>query len=570
MGTILDIQGADGFKVRAYETAGRAIRGLTEPLARLEAEGRLDEIPGIGKSIAEKIRVLLSTGDLPAYREIVASVPPGIVRFLEIEGLGPKKVRRLWEELGLETVEALKQACQDGRVAALAGFGAKSQEKILKGIEFLDRNAGAILLGEALPVAKALLAGLRACPAVRRASLAGSIRRGKEVIGDIDLVASSDDPEAVMDAFVALPGVEETIARGPTKTSVHLEGGFQSDLRVVTDDQFTACLLYFTGSKEHNVALRALAQTRGYKINEYGVFAEGSDRPESISDEAAFFRFFGLDWVPPELRENRGEVDAAARGALPELLDPGAIRGILHCHSTWSDGKASIEQMALAARARGWEYLGISDHSKSAFYAGGLDERRLAEQASEIDALNERLEGIRLLKGSEVDILDDGSLDFDDEVLAGLDFVVASVHSKFKMSEEAMTDRIVRAVRHPLVTCLGHPTGRLLLSREPYAVDLGRVVEAAAASGCWLEINGNPRRLDLDAIWARRAAEAGVPILIGPDAHSVAGLDDTEYGVLTARRAWLGAEGVMNTRSLDELLEAIARRRNPAARGKRS
>ncbi|MBI4612894.1 MAG: DNA polymerase/3'-5' exonuclease PolX [Planctomycetes bacterium] len=566
IGVLLELQGENPFKVRAYQNAARAIEGLAERIDDLAREDRLQEIPGIGEAIAKKVATLATTGDLPYHRELRETVPPGIFDVLRVRGLGPKKAKRLWKELGVLDLRSLRKACRDDRVKDLAGFGEKSQRMILEGIAFLEKAADRSLLGEALPLARELVAALTECPAVQRASLAGSIRRGKETIGDLDLVASSDDPEGVMEFFTGIVPDAETIARGRTKTSIRLESGIQADLRVVGGSEFPACLAYFTGSKEHNVRVRTLAASLGFKVNEYGVFREGSEKPEDIPDEEALYRALGLAYVPPELREDRGEIEAAREGKLPVLVEERDVKGVLHCHSIWSDGRASIHEMALAAKALGMKYLGIADHSKAAHYAGGLDEKKLVLQAAEIDAVEKRVKGLRILRGSEVDILADGSLDFADEVLAGLDFVVASVHSKFGMSEDEMTARIVRAIENPFVDCLAHPTGRLLLAREGYRVNLEKVIEAAARTWTFLEINGNPRRLDLDAVWARRAAQAEVKILLGPDAHDTEGLADTEYALLTARRAWLTKDDVANSLPVTRLLASLRRRRNPEAK----
>ena len=471
---------------------------------------------------------------------------------VEIPSVGPKKVRVLWKELGITSVDALGRACREGKLSKLKGFGAKTEQKILRGIEFRQAHLGMYLLSDALPVARRLLAHLEASKEVVRASLAGSLRRWKETVQDVDILVSSAAPVAVMNHFVKAEGVAEILAKGETKSSVRLQSGLQVDLRVVTDEQFPYALAYFTGSKEHNVAIRQLARKKGLKVSEYGIF-RGSELLD-CKDEEQFYAALDLPYVPPELRENTGELDG---DALPRLISFGSLQGVFHTHSVWSDGTARIEEMAEKARSLGLRYMGLSDHSKAAGYANGLNETRLRNQMREVDALNKKWTDFRILKGLECDILPDGSLDMEPEILGELDFLIGSIHSRFDMPRAEMTDRICKALNNNNLDMLGHPTGRLLLSREPYAVDLDRVIEEARKYSKIIELNANPSRLDLDVNHCRRAKERGVMVSVNPDAHSTKGLEDIEYGLATARRAGLEEGDVLNTRDLDGVLEYL-------------
>jgi len=549
---ILEIQDENPFKVRAYRNGARALESLPGDLRTLIDQGTLREVPGIGPALEEKITQLVTTGTMDYYEGLRKEVPAGVLEMLSIPSFGPKKAHAVWKELGVTTIEELRKAAQENRVAGLKGFGEKTQKKILEGIGFLQKNAGRYLLNDAVPVARRLLKYLQACKTVQRVSIAGSLRRWKEIVKDVDLLASSDDAPSVMDHFVKAEGVAEIIGRGDTKTSVRLASGLQVDLRVVTDAQFPYALAYFTGSKEHNVALRGAAQKKGLKINEYGIF-EGSTLIE-CKDEVEFYRALGLPYLPPEMRENTGEVD---HKKTPQLIDFKSLKGVFHTHSTWSDGTADIEAMAEKARSMGLSYLGLSDHSKAASYANGLDEARLAKQGKEIDRLNKQWKDFRILKGLECDILPDGTLDLDPKTLEKLDFLIGSVHSRFDMSEKEMTDRVCKALADPNLDMLGHSTGRLLLSREGYKIDLERVLQTAKRHGKIVELNAYPNRLDLDWIHCRRAKELGVMLSINPDAHSTADLENIEYGIATARRAWLEEKDVLNTRELDEVLEIL-------------
>jgi DNA polymerase (family 10) len=549
---LLELQDENPFKIRAYRNGARALESLPGDLRALIDQGTLGEVPGIGPALEEKITQLVTTGTMDYYEGLRKEVPAGVLEMLSIPSFGPKKAHAVWKELGVTSLEELRKAAQENRLAGLKGFGEKTQKKILEGIAFLQKNAGQYLLNDAMPVARRLLKYLQGCKTVRRVSIAGSLRRWKEIVKDVDLLASSDDAPSVMDHFVKAEGVAEIIGRGDTKTSVRLTSGLQVDLRVVTDAQFPYALAYFTGSKEHNVVLRGAAQKKGLKINEYGIF-EGSKLIE-CKDEVEFYKALGLPYLPPEMRENTGEID---HKKTPQLIDFQSLKGVFHTHSTWSDGTADIEAMAEKARSMGLSYLGLSDHSKAASYANGLDEARLAKQGKEIDRLNKQWKDFRILKGLECDILPDGTLDLDPKTLEKLDFLIGSVHSRFDMPEKEMTDRVCKALADPNLDMLGHSTGRLLLSREGYKIDLERVLQTAKRHGKIVELNAYPNRLDLDWIHCRRAKELGVMLSINPDAHSTADLENIEYGIATARRAWLEEKDVLNTRELDEVLEIL-------------
>jgi DNA polymerase (family 10) len=549
---LLELQDENPFKIRAYRNGARALESLPGDLRALIDQGTLGEVPGIGPALEEKITQLVTTGTMDYYEGLRKEVPAGVLEMLSIPSFGPKKAHAVWKELGVTSLEELRKAAEENRLAGLKGFGEKTQKKILEGIAFLQKNAGRYLLNDAMPVARRLLKYLQGCKTVRRVSIAGSLRRWKEIVKDVDLLASSDDAPSVMDHFVKAEGVAEIIGRGDTKTSVRLASGLQVDLRVVTDAQFPYALAYFTGSKEHNVVLRGAAQKKGLKINEYGIF-EGSKLIE-CKDEVEFYKALGLPYLPPEMRENTGEID---HKKTPQLIDFQSLKGVFHTHSTWSDGTADIEAMAEKARSMGLSYLGLSDHSKAASYANGLDEARLAKQGKEIDRLNKQWKDFRILKGLECDILPDGTLDLDPKTLEKLDFLIGSVHSRFDMPEKEMTDRVCKALADPNLDMLGHSTGRLLLSREGYKIDLERVLQTAKRHGKIVELNAYPNRLDLDWIHCRRAKELGVMLSINPDAHSTADLENIEYGIATARRAWLEEKDVLNTRELDEVLEIL-------------
>ena len=549
---LLELQDENGFKVRAYQNAARSIEGLTQDVRALVREKTLGEVPGIGEALEQKITQLVTTGKMDYFEKLRAEVPAGLLRMLEIPSLGPKKVKALWQEKKITTIEALQKACEEDALLELKGFSEKTQKKILEGIAFLNRHQGQARLDDAMTVARRLLDHLKSCRGVVRSSLAGSIRRWKEVVRDVDLLASSASPVEVMDHFVKAEGIDEILVRGETKTSVRLKSGLQVDLRVVSDEQFPFALNYFTGSKEHNVALRQIAQKKGLKLSEYGIF-KGSTIIE-CKDEEAIYRELGLPFFPPEMRENTGELDLEK---IPQLIGFKSLKGVFHTHSTWSDGAAGIEVMAGKARSMGLRYLGLSDHSKAATYANGMDEARLRKQMKEIDRLNGTWSDFRILKGLECDILPSGELDLDPKVLGDLDFVIGSVHSRFDMPQDEMTERVCKALANEHLDFLGHATGRLLLSREGYKIDLDRVIDAAARHDKIIELNSHPNRLDLDWVHCRRAKEKGVMLSINPDAHSTADLENIEYGVATARRGWLEEKDVLNTRDLDAVCEIL-------------
>jgi DNA polymerase (family 10) len=558
---LMELTGENPFKIRAYSAGARILENLTEDLGELIDGGKLADIPGLGEALVDKITTLRRDGVLPFHQKLKASIPAGLLEVMQIPGLGPKKVRALWTQLAVEDLAKLKEVCEAGAVAELKGFGAKTQEKILEGIKNRVAYGKRHRWYEAAAIAEPILAGLRALPQVTLAESAGSLRRARETVGDLDFLVASADPRPVMDWFVAYPGVKEVTAHGDTKSSVRFENGLQADLRVVPAEQFYFALHHFTGSKEHNVAMRHRALGRGLSMSEWGFKAvdERAVAPGAASEEEVF-RALGLPWIPPELREGNGEIDAAEAGQLPALVRLADLRGVFHNHTTESDGDHTLDQMAAAAEARGWEYLGISDHSKSSFQAGGLDEARLAKQLADIAALNASGRyRVRVLSGSEVDILKDGALDFSDDVLARLDFVVASVHTLFTLDREAQTARIIKAIENEHVDMIGHLTGRLLNKREPYDLDIARIIDAAAANETILELNANPWRLDLDWRWWRRAAEKGVLCSINPDAHAVDQLDFAAHGVRVARKGWLTAAQVLNTRPLPEVLKWLGR-----------
>jgi DNA polymerase (family 10) len=550
---LLELKGDNPFKIRAYSGGARVLEMMEEDLGAVIAEERLATIKGIGSALVEKIQTLYATGELEYYTKLRASVAPGLIEMLEIPGLGGKKIKKLHDAIGVESIDALQAACESGEVEALKGFGKKSAEKILTGIANREAYAKRHHWWTAREVALPILEGLRGLPQTERAEVAGSLRRLRETVGDLDFIVASVDPQPVMDWFVAQPTVAEVTAHGATKSSVRFEGGLQADLRVVPAEQFAFALHHFTGSKEHNVALRQRALARGYSLSEWGL-SEKEDlenRKEEIkvTSERALFEFLGLAEIPPELREGMGEIESAEAEQLPNLVTPADIRGVFHNHTTASDGRGTIEEMAAAAEALGWDYLGLADHSKASFQAKGLDDARVLKQLESIRAFNESGESpVHVFSGIECDILPDGSLDLEDATLNALDYAVMSVHSSFSQSEEEMTARVIRAIEHPATTMLGHPTGRILLRREPYKIDLQKVIDAAIANRVIIEINANPHRLDMDWRLWRRAAERGLMCSINPDAHSREGLSYFEAGVNMARKGWLKKEQVLNSR----------------------
>ncbi len=557
----LELAGEDGFRIRAYQNAARALQDQSEDLGKLAAQGgvkALKQLDGIGEGTAKKIVEFLDTGQIAALEAQRAKFPPGLRDLLRVPEFGPKKVAAVWHELGVDSVDSLEAVAKEGKLAALKGFGKKTEENVLKNLQLFRRSRGRTTLPEAAELAASVVAALqRAAPGVT-VQPAGSLRRGKETIGDLDFLVATDDAAPIMQAFVSLPEVKEVLAHGPTKSSVLTVGDLQMDLRAVPPASLGAALQYFTGSKEHNVAVRERAVRRGLSLNEYAVTRIADGSPVASATEAEVYAAVGLPWIPPELRENRGELALADAGELPQLIEVDDLRGDLHCHSTWTDGKLSIAEMAAAARARGYDYMALTDHSKALAMTGGLDEQRLLTQVEEITELNRLLAPFRILTGIEVDILRDGSLDLDEAVLDQLDFVIASIHSNFKLARSEMTTRMIRAVENPVVDLIAHPTGRVLGQREPYELDVGALIAAAAHAGTMLEINAN-HRLDLNDLHARAARDAGVTLVINTDAHSAKDFASMKFGVLTARRAGLSKHEVLNTLSLTELLDRLGR-----------
>lgn len=569
VGDILQILGANRFRVLAFQNAAESIRTLGQDINVLHAEGKLQTIQGVGKGIADALQELLETGEVAEFNALKAQVPLGVVEMIYIPDVGPKTASRLWKELDITSVDELRAAAEAGKIRTLKGFGAKSEQKILRGIELAAmRGTDRTPIGEARPLAEGIVQALqeRVGDAIDRIEVTGSLRRWQDTIGDVDILAVSSDPRRVMEAFCSLPQVADILGHGDTKSSVVLGTGLQVDLRVVEAEHWGAALQYFTGNKEHNVALRELALKQGWSLNEYGLTATGTgDAPEgelrTFAEEADLYEFLGLAWMPPELRQNRGEIAAARQNDLPALIVIEDIRGELHGHSTWSDGTASIEAMAQAAIERGYRYWAVCDHSVGLGMVGGLDAKRIAEQAEVIAALNRQWEAdgvdFRLLRGTEVEILADGSLGLPDEVLAELDVVVASIHSGLRQDRETITERCLKAVHNPHVDILGHATGRMIGSRPPSELDVERVLQACIETGTVVEINAHPSRLDINDVYARRAVELGCLLAINSDAHAVDGMEVMPYGIATARRGWVTAKDVVNTRDLDGVLALL-------------
>jgi len=557
---LLMLKNENPYRIRAYTIAAQNIRDLDADIEEIAQQGKLDEIPGVGKAIAAKIEEYLRTGKLEYYEQLKREVPIQAVDLLEVPGIGPSRAHLLYEKLGITTIQQLLEAAQNHKLCTLPGFGEKLEQRIAREAARLMQRTKRLLLGVALPVAETVVTLLREVPAVRAIDPAGSLRRMKETIGDIDILVASDRPQEVVDAFTRLPIVKEVLAVGPTRPSILTREDLQVDLRVVHPDEYGSALLYFTGSKEHNIALRSLVQDRGWKLSEYGLFDETGQRVASRTEQE-IYACLGMDWIPPELRENRGEIQAALEHRLPQLVELSHIRGDLHVHTDWSDGHDSLERMVQAAIARGYEYIVISDHSPSLTVAKGLAVERLREQRRRIDELNERYAPFRILQGAEVNIHPDGSLDYPDDVLAELDVVIVSVHSAFDLPEARMTERVIRALSNPHVDLLGHPTGRLLNTRLPYEIDLDAVLDAAAEFGVAIEVNGQPDRLDLPDIWVQRAIQRGILIACTSDAHSTRQLDNMRWSVATARRGWAEARHVLNTRPLAELLQWLRQHR---------
>jgi len=549
---LLDIQNAQ-FKPRAYRWAARVIEELPEDLKRIKERGELTEIQGIGKNIANKIEEYLDTGEIALHNRLRREIPEGVLEILAVPGMGPKKAGLLYREKGIASLDELERAARERRLRRMRGFGEKTEKNILKGIEMLKRTKGRMLLGEALPIAEEVIEGLRS--KVESISIAGSMRRMKETVGDIDILAVSKNPKQVMDAFSSLPQVEDVVVKGKTKTTVYLEGDLQADLRVVEAESFGAALQYFTGSKDHNIHLRSIALKMGYKVNEYGLF-EGENKIAG-ERENDIYEKLGMKYIEPELREDSGEIEASKKDALPDLVKLKDIKGDLHVHSDWSDGAETIEGIATAAKAIGHEYIAIADHSKSLKIARGLSEDELELEVEEVKKVDKKMKDFTVLAGIEVDIKDGGELDLDDSILKQLDVVVGAIHSKFTMPERQMTERIVEAMRNENVDILAHPTGRLIGRRDPYDLNIDRVFEWAVETKTALEINCFPDRLDLNGPQARKAKESGAKIALGTDSHTASNLNFIEFGVGTARRGWLESKDVINTWSAQKLRDYL-------------
>jgi DNA polymerase (family 10) len=580
--TLLELKDENPFKIRAYANAARSLETFGGNLADLQDEEALAKIPGIGKAIAAKVKELAGTGKLKYLEELRSEFPAAILDLFSISGLGAKKIKALYEQLHISSIEQLREACQSGRVAQLPGFGETTQAKISTAIEQRAKHSGYFQFGQIAAEAESLRRDLAAHPDALQVDVAGSYRRRREIVRDVDLVVATKKPAAITEFFVKHALVESIIAQGPTKTSVRLRSGIQCDLRVVSSAEYPFALNYFTGSKEHNIEMRSRALRRGWTLNEYrlvrlppdpkakkvragrGVRKSTTEIP-TVREEADLYRALGLDFVPPELRENCGEFEAAEKHSLPRLLEQDNLRGTFHCHTVASDGHNTLEEIAAAAQELGLEYLGIAEHSKSSIQAHGIDAAKLRSQIGAIRKLNKKFDGFRVFAGVECDILRDGRLDFEDEILAELDFAVASVHSVFNLSEAEMTKRIIRAMENPFITILGHPTGRLLLKRDPYLVDVPAVLEAAAATGTWIELNAAAKRLDLDWRWWPLAKQKGVKCVINPDAHRTERLQDLWFGVGIARKGWLTKSDVMNCLPLGKIELALQAKRSKKA-----
>lgn len=558
MADLLEIEEANPFRVRAYRNAARTVSTLGTELSVLLEQGEdLTRLPGIGKELAAKIREMMGSGHVAALDKLHHEVPASLEALLQLPGLGPKRVKALYQELGIKTLAQLKRAAMAGQLQQLDGFGAKTERSILDSLAAHREVERRFLCSVASGYAESLIAHLQMSKEVKRVVVAGSYRRGRETVGDLDILVTTDEAMSVMQHFIGYDAIDEIVSSGHTRATVRLRNGLQVDLRVVAPESFGAALHYFTGSKPHNIALRRIGQQQGLKINEYGVF-RGNQRIAGASEESVFAAV-GLPFIEPELREGRGEIDAAREGTLPQLIQRQDLRGDLHAHSNASDGKADLGALAMAAKAHGLEYLAITDHSKRLTVAHGLDNKRLRQQLEAIDRLNEELDGITLLKGIEVDILADGKLDLDDEVLSELDLVVGAVHSQFKLSRSKQTKRILRAMEHRYFTLLAHPSGRLLQEREAYQVDMAKIIEQAQQRGCYLELNSQPKRLDLTEEFCRLAKEQGVLLSINSDAHREQDLDNLQWGIAQARRGWLEKEDVLNTRPLATLRKLLRR-----------
>jgi len=556
---LLEIKGENPFKSRAYYNAAKALSGITN-LEELVKEKRLREIKGIGEALSQKIEEYSKTGTMAYYEELTQVVPESLLELMQIPNLGPKKIKVLYDELEITNIGELEYACKENRLIHLTGFGEKTQEKVLKGIEFFKRHKGEFLFGDVYQEAERIRQRLSTIVDPIWAEVCGSIRRRKEVVRDMDILVAAENHEKITSFFVSMPEVDQVLVTGETKTSVRMKSGIEADLRVVTRQEFPYALVYFTGSKEHNVRLRGIAKKKGWKLNEYGIF--DGDNLVTCKSEEEIYRALGLPYIPPELREDSGEIEAAEQDKLPSLIQHEDIRGIFHVHTDFSDGVDSLERMVEAAQKFGFSYLGVSDHSKTAYYAGGLKHDAILRQWEVIDTLNKKNSTFRIFKGIESDILSGGSLDYDDSILEGFDFVIASVHSGFTMKKDDMEERILKAMKNPYTTILGHPTGRLLLSRDGYQVDMMRIIDCAAQNHVILELNASPYRLDIDWRYLKYAKDKGVMISINPDAHAVAGLEEVFFGVNIARKGWQESKDILNTRDVNDIKEIFTKIRN--------
>ena len=563
MAELLEMGEENPFRIRAYQKAAQNIESLTENIESAYKKGglpTLEDIPGIGKGIAEHIEELIKTGKLKPHEQLLKKFPKSLIDLMSVPGLGPKTVLLLHKKLKIDSIEELEKAANNGSLGTVPGIRAKKIQNILSGIELKKRNIGRFSIGEALPYAEAMVASLKELKEVDKIVPCGSLRRAKETIGDIDILVTSRKPEKVMDAFVKLPQSEKTLVKGPTKTSILLKNGMQADIRVVEPESFGAAVYYFTGSKQHNIQTREMAIKNGLKINEYGIYK--GDKKLGGSEENDIFRVLGLPYIPPEIREAEGEIEAAKKGALPDLVQLKDIKGDLHMHTIATDGLNTIEEMAQAAKELGYEYIAITDHTLSTRVAGGLTEKEALAHLKKIDQANKNVKGIKIMRGMEVDILPDGSLDYSDAVLKEIDIVFASIHSNFKMNRRDMTKRIITALENRYVTALSHPTGRLIGEREPYEVDLEQVLKAAKDTGTFMELNSHPARLDLDDIHCRKAKEMGIMIAISTDSHSATQFENMRYGVLTARRGWLEKKDVLNALPYAKFIKKASQKRS--------
>jgi len=550
---LLDLKGEIFFKTRAYRIAAQTIEVLDEDIEVVAKENRLREIPGVGEALAKKIKEIAETGRLEYLDRLKKEIPEELLKMLNISGLGPKKVSSLYQNLGIKTIEALRQACLDGKLRDLEGFGEITEKNILRGIQLMEKTSGRVLLNVAYENGERYINYLKRCDKIEKVSIAGSLRRWKETIGDLDILASSDNPEEVMNYFVKYSDVQRVLLKGITKTSVLLNDDIQVDLRVVKNNSFGAALQYFTGSKEHNVKMRSIAIKKGFKLNEYGLFDKETDKYIVGRTEKEIYSKLGLAYIDPELRENRNEIETAAKNKLPKLVGYNEIRGDLHVHSSWSDGYESVETMAHQAKKMGYEYIGITDHSQSLKVARGLSEERVIKKVNEIDKINKKFSNFRVLCGTECDIKPDGKLDYSDKILKKFDFVVAGIHTSFKMTPEDITNRTIKAMENEHVDFLAHPTCRLLGRREPFELNMDRLFDAARETNTYLEINSFPDRLDVNDIHTKLAKEKGVKFVIGTDAHNLNHLSFMQFGVATARRGWLEKKDILNTYSLKEI-----------------